>query len=139
MINSTKQLNEIVTNFSTENANTSVSQLNAIIDLGLKAGIRFSCYINYYQKFDSFTANKFPEWNLEITNREIESLAKQRKYEEAVLKREETLSLKKEIHRRLRLEKYGTEDWFIKKSESEVLFLPTEIAVIDSLVPGYIL
>ena len=37
------------------------------------------------------------------------------------------------------LEKYGTEDWFIKKSESEVLFLPTETAVIDILIPGYIL
>ena len=36
-----------------------------------------------------------------------------------------------------RLEKYGTEDWFIEKSENEIFFLPTEISVIDSLIPGY--
>ncbi|MCX6197395.1 MAG: hypothetical protein NTY55_12240, partial [Flavobacteriia bacterium] len=67
----------------------------------------------------------------------IELLANQGKYEEAAIKREETLLLKNEIQRRFRLEKYGTEDWFIEKSESEIFFLPTEIAVIDSLILGY--
>ncbi len=137
MINSTKQLNEIVRNFSKDNAVTSVSQLAAIIDLCSKAGIRFSVDVNYDAVFSSFKTNKFPEWNTEITNLEIESLANQSKYEEAASKREETLIVKNEIHRRLRLEKYGTEDWFIEKSESEIFFLPTEIAVIDSLITGY--
>ncbi len=137
MINSTKQLNEIVRNFSKDNAVASVGQLAAIIDLCSKAGIRFSVDVNYDTVFSSFKTNKFPEWNTEITNLEIESLANQSKYEEAASKREETLIVKNEIHRRLRLEKYGTEDWFIEKSESEIFFLPTEIAVIDSLITGY--
>lgn len=47
------------------------------------------------------------------------------------------LSLKNEIHRQFRLEKHGTEDWFMEKSESEIFFLPTKNEVIDSLVPGY--
>ena len=139
MINSTKQLNEIVRNLSKENSNTSISKLEAIIDLCLKTGIKFSYDPNYDDSFASYTTIKFPEWNIEITNLEIESLANQGKYEEAAVKRDETLSLKKEIHRQLRLEKYGTEDWFIEKSESEIFFLPTKIEVIDSLVHGYIL
>ena len=137
MINSKKQLNEIVRNFSKENAITSVSQLAAIIDLCSKAGIKFSVDVNYDEVFSSFKTNKFPEWNDAVANREIELLANQGKYEEAAIKREETLLLKNEIQRRFRLEKYGTEDWFVEKSESEIFFLPTEIAVIDSLIPGY--
>ncbi len=42
MINSVNQLNEIVSNFSINNANTSISQLASIIDSCSKAGIRFS-------------------------------------------------------------------------------------------------
>ncbi len=137
MISPTNKLNEIVRNFSKENAINSVSQLTSIIDLCSKAGIRFSYDINYDAALASFTAHKFPEWNAEITNREIESLANQGKYEESVVKREETITLQTEIHRGLRLEQYGTEDWFIEKSESEIFFLPTDIAVIDSLIPGY--
>ena len=137
MISSTIQLNEIVRNFSKENAINSISQLASIIDLCSKAGIRFTYDVNYEEALASFRANKFPEWNTEIINREIESLANQGKYEESVLKRDEMLSIKTEIHRRLRLEKYGTEDWFIAKSESEIFFLPTKIRIIDSLVPGY--
>jgi hypothetical protein len=139
MINSTKQLNEIIRNLSNENANTSISQLAAIIDLCSKAGIRFSYDVNYEEALASFTANKFPEWNSEITNSEIESLANHGKYEEAAVRRDKTLVLKNEIHRQFRLEKYGTENWFTEKSESEILFSPTKNAVIDSLVPGYIL
>ena len=134
MINSTKQLNEILRNLSTENANTGISQLNAIMDLGLKAGIKFSCDINYYQEFDSFTAIKFPEWNTEVTNGKIESLAKDGKYEVAAERRDKAVSLKYEIQRQFRLSKFGTEDWFIEKSESEIFFIPTVIAVIDSLI-----
>jgi len=137
MINSTKQLNEIIRKFTNENANTSLSQLAAIIDLCSSAGIRFSYDVNFREASISFTANKFPEWNVEDANREIELLVDQGKIEEATLIRGETISLKNEIKRRFRLEKYGTEDWFIEKSESEIFFLPTEISVIDSLIPGY--
>lgn len=137
MINSTKQLNEIIRSINKENANTSVSQIAAIIEVCSTAGIRFSYDVNYEEAFSSFKANTFPEWNTEITNPEIESLAYQGKYSEATIKRDETLLLKNEIHRQLRLEKYGTEDWFIEKSETEIFFLPTEIAVVDSLIPGY--
>jgi hypothetical protein len=134
MINSTKQLNEIVRNLSNMNANASISQLAAIIDLCSKTGIKFSYDANYAEALASFTASNFPEWNLEATNTEIESLANQGKIEEATLKREKTLLLKNEIYRQFRLEKYGTEDWFIEKSQSEIFFLPTHIAVIDSLI-----
>jgi hypothetical protein len=137
MINSTKQLNEIIRNLSKENANTSISQLAAIINFCSKAGIRFSYDVNYEEALASFTANRFPEWNVEDTNREIESLANQGKYEEAAIIRDNTLSLKNEIHRMYRLEKYGTEDWYTDKSDSEIFFLPTKNAVIDSLIPGY--
>ena len=137
MINSTKQLNEIIRNFSNDNAITSISKMDIIIDLCSKAGIRFSYDINYYQEFESFTANKFPEWNIEILNNEIESLANQCKHEEAAVKRDKTLLLINEIHRQFRLEKYGTDDWFTQTSESEIFFLPTQNAVIDSLIPSY--
>jgi len=137
MINSTKQLNEIVRNISKENANSSVSQIAAIINLYSKAGVRFSVAANYAEAFSSLVANKFPEWKTEVINLEIESLAKQGKYEEAAVKRHEKRMLKNEIHRQLRMEKYGTEDWFIEKSASDIFFCPTEIAVIDSLIPEY--
>ena len=86
------------------------------------------------EALESFTASNFPEWNLEATNMELESLANQGKIEEATLKRDKTLLLKNEIHRQFRLEKYGTEDSFIEKSNSEIFFLPTQISVIDSLI-----
>ncbi len=137
MINSTKQLNEIIRKFTNENANTSLSQLAAIIDLCSSAGIRFSYDVNFREASISFTANKFLEWNVEDANREIELLVEQGKIEEATLIRGKTITLKNEIKRMFRLEKYGTEDWFIEKSENEIFFLPTEISVIDSLIPGY--
>jgi hypothetical protein len=137
MINFTKQLNEIIRNLTNENATASISQLTAIIDLCSKAGIRFSVAVNYDEAFSSFTANQFPDWKIEITNLELESFAKQGKYAEATIKREEALLLKNEIHKQFRLEKYGTDDWFTQKSESEIFFLPTEIEVIDSLIPSY--
>jgi len=134
VINSTKQLNEIIRNISNMNANASISQLARIIDLCSKAGIRFSYDVNYLEALASFTAINYPEWNLEAINIEIESLANQGKIEEATLKRDRTLLLKNEIHRQFRHEKYGTEDWFIEKSKSEIFFLTTNIAVIDSLI-----
>jgi hypothetical protein len=137
MINYIQQLNEIVRNLSSENATASISQLEAIIDLSSKAGIRFSVYVNYDEAFSSFTDNQFPEWNMEVTNLGLESLAKQSKYAEAAVKRDKTLLLKNEIHKHFRLEKYGTDEWFTPKSESEIFFLPTEIAVIDNLILGY--
>jgi len=137
MTNSAKQLNEIIRSFSNINANASISQLAAIIDLCSKAGIRFSYDVNYLEALASFTAINYPEWNLEAINIEIESLANQGKIEEATLKRDKTLLLKNEIHRQFRLEKYGTEDWFTEKSDREIFFVPTEIAVINSLIPGY--
>lgn len=133
MTNSVKELNEIVRNLSSNNANTSISQFVAIIDLCSKAGIKLSFDENYEESLASFAANKFPEWNNDHTNTEIELSASNAKYEEAVAKRDKALMLKNEIHRQFRLEKYGTADWFIEKSESEILFLPTNIAVIDSL------
>ena len=134
MINSTNQLNEIVSNFSKENAISSINQLATIIDLCTKSGIKISVDGNYEESFAAFTSTNFPEWNAGIKNLKIESLSTQGKYEEAAMNRNELLSLKKDIHRRFRLENYGTEDWFIKKSENEILFLPTQIDVIDSLI-----
>ena len=134
MINSTKQLNEIIRSFSKENANSGISQIAVIIDLFLKAGIRFSTDQNYFHEFASYTASNYPEWNVELANGEIDLLTNQGKYEEAALRRDKILSLKNEILRRFRLEKYRTEDWFIEKSESEIFFIPTEIPVIDSLI-----
>lgn len=134
MINMTKQLNELIRSLSIRNANASISQLAAMIDLCSKAGIRFSYDVNYEEALALFTANKFPEWNAEATNSEIESLARQGKYEEASVTRDKSLVLKSEIHRQFRLKKYGTEDWFMEKSESEILFLPTQISLIDSLI-----
>jgi hypothetical protein len=134
MINSIKQLNEIIRNFSNINSNASISQLAAIIDLCSKAGIRFSYDVNYLEALASFTAIIYTELNLEAVNIEIESLANQGKIEEATLKRDKTLHLKNEINRQFRLEKHGTEDWFIVKSESEIFFLPTQISGVDSLI-----
>lgn len=44
------------------------------------------------------------------------------------------MSLKNEMHMQFKLSKFGTEDWFIENSESEIFFIPTEIGVIDSLM-----
>ncbi len=106
MIPPTNQLNDIVRNFSKEHAIQSLSQLASIIDLCSKAGIRFSYDKNYDAALASFTAHKFPEWSAENTNREIESLANQGKFEESVVKREETITLQTEIQKGLRLEQY---------------------------------
>lgn len=137
MISYTKELNEIVRNFSRENAVNSVSQLTSMIDQCYKDGIKFSFDTDYEQTLSSFTANKFPDWNEEAIHREFEILIKRARYEAAASKRNEILSLKAEIHKQLRLEKYGTEDWFISKTENEIFFIPTHIAVIDNLIPGY--
>ena len=136
MISCIKHLNEIIRNFSKENAINSISQLASIISLCKRHGIRFTYDVNYEEALASFRANKFPEWNAEVTNREIESLANQGKYEAAAVKREETLTLKNKMHRQFRLEKYQTGDWFIEKSESDIFFLPTGFEIIDSLVQG---
>ena len=133
MINSTKRLNEIIRNLSIENANSSIGQVAAIINLCSKAGIRFSYDVNYEEALASFTVNKFPEWNMEGTESEIESPVNFGKNEATTESQDKTL-LKKEIHRRFRIEKYRTEDWFTKKSESEIFYLPTEIAGIDNLI-----
>ncbi|MFN4813777.1 MAG: hypothetical protein ACK5JQ_14430 [Bacteroidota bacterium] len=137
MITYTKQLNEIVRNFSRENAVNSVSQITSMIDQCYKDGIKFSFDTDYEQTLSSFTANNFPDWNEEAIHREFEILIKRARYEAAASKRNEILSLKAEIHKQLRLEKYGTEDWFISKTENEIFFIPTHIAVIDNLIPGY--
>jgi len=134
MIAFTKQLNEILKGVSKEHANSSISQLTALIDLCKKSGIRFSYDENYQDALATFKAHKFPEWKTEITNLEIESLANHGKYEEAALKRDVAASTINEIHKQFRLEKYGTEDWFIENSEYEILFLPTEIEVINHLI-----
>jgi hypothetical protein len=134
MKNPTEQLNEMIRTFSKENANTHISQFSAIIDLCLKAGIRFSIDENYKNELASFQSDKYPEWNAEITNAEIESLARDGKYDEATAKRDKSLALMNEIHRQFRLSKYRTEDWFIESSESALFFIPTEIAVIDGLI-----
>ena len=134
MIKSTKQLNEIIRSFSKENANSGISQLAAIIDLCSKAEICFSIDVNYKKELALFYTSKFPEWNAEVTNIEIESLANQGLYEEAAKRRNEAVSLKNEIQRQFRLSKYGTEDWFIEKSDSEIFFIPTDVVVIDSLM-----
>jgi excinuclease UvrABC helicase subunit UvrB len=139
MTNSTKQLNEIVRNFSKENANSSINQLRAIIQTCIDAGIKFSFDTNYAETVHSFTKENFTEFNLQEANQEIESLAKQNKYQEAAEMRDKIISIDNEIHRQVRLKKQGTADWFMAKSESEIFFLPTQISVIDSLVPGYIL
>jgi hypothetical protein len=108
-----------------------------MIDQCYKDGIKFSFDTDYEQTLSSFTANKFPDWNEEAIHREFEILIKRARYEAAASKRNEILSLKAEIHKQLRLEKYGTEDWFISKTENEIFFIPTHIAVIDNLIPGY--
>ena len=139
MTNSTTQLNEIVRNFSKENANSSISQLRAIIQNCINAGIKFSFDTNYEETVHSFTKENFTEFNLQEANQEIESLAKQNKYQEAAEMRDKIISINNEIHSQVRLKKHGTADWFIAKSESEIFFLPTQISVIDCLVPGYLL
>ena len=139
MTDSTTQLNEIVRNFSKENANSSISQLNAIIQTCLDAGIKFSFDTNYEETIHSFTKENFNEFNLQKANQEIEALAKQNKYQEAAEMRDKIISINNEIHKQVRLKKHGTADWFTAKSESEILFLPTQISVIDSLVQGYLL
>ena len=139
MTDSTTQLNEIVRNFSKENANNSISQLSAIIQTCLDAGIKFSFDTNYVETIHSFTKDNFNEFNLQKANQEIEALAKQNKYQEAAEMRDKIISINNEIHKQVRLKKHGTADWFTAKSESEILFLPTQISVIDSLVPGYLI
>jgi excinuclease UvrABC helicase subunit UvrB len=139
MTNSTTQLNEIVRNFSKDNANSSISQLSAIIENCINAGIKFSFDTNYEETVHSFTKENFTEFNLQEANQEIESLAKLNKYQEAAEMRDKIISINNEIHSQVRLKKYGTEDWFIAKSDSEIFFLPTQISVIDCLVPGYLL
>lgn len=134
MINPVNQLNDIIRNFSITNANASLSQLAAIIDSCSKAGITFSYDENYEESLASFLANNFPEWNIAVINKEIESIANNGKYDEAVAKRDELLLLKNELNKKFRIEKYGTEDWFIEQSASEIFFLPTNMAVIDSLI-----
>ena len=138
MTNSTTQLNEIVRNFSKENANSSISQLRAIIQNCINAGIKFSFDTNYEETIHSFTKENFTEFNLQEANQEIESLAKQNKYQEATEMRDRIVLINNEIHKQVRLKKHGTADWFMAKSESEIFFLPTQISVIDSLVPGYL-
>lgn len=139
MTNSTTQLNEIVRNFSKENANSSISQLTAIIQTCINAGIKFSFDTNYEETIHSFTKENFTEFNLQKANQEIEYLAKQNKYQEAAEMRDKIISINNEIHKQVRLKKHGTADWFMAKSESEIFFLPTQISVIDSLVTEYIL
>jgi excinuclease UvrABC helicase subunit UvrB len=139
MTNSTTQLNEIVRNFSKENANSSISQLSAIIDNCINTGIKFSFDTNYEETVHSFTKENFTEFNLQEANQEIESLAKLNKYQEAAEMRDKIISINNEIHKQVRLIKHGTEDWFLAKSESEIFFLPTQISFVDSLVPGYTL
>jgi excinuclease UvrABC helicase subunit UvrB len=139
MTNSTTQLNEIVRNFTKENANSSISQLTAIIQTCINAGIKFSFDTNYEETIHSFTKENFTEFNLQKANQEIEYLAKQNKYQEAAEMRDKIISINNEIHKQVRLKKHGTADWFLAKSESEIFFLPTQISVFDSLVPGYIL
>ncbi len=139
MTYSTTQLNEIVRNFSKENANSSISQLRAIIQTCINAGIKFSFDTNYEETIHSFTKENFTEFNLQKANQEIESLAKQNKYQEVAEMRDKIISINNDIHSQVRLKKHGTADWFMAKSESEIFFLPTQISVIDSLVPGYIL
>jgi len=134
MIKPTKQLNDIIRSFSKENANTSLSEMSAIIDLCLKAGIRFSIDNNYHNEFELFINSAYPEWNTEVLNKEIESLAMDGKYEEAVDTRDKAVLLKNEMHKQFKLSKLGTEDWFILKSESEIFCIPTGIGVIDSLM-----
>ena len=134
MINPVNQLNDIIRNFSITNANASLSQLAAIIDSCSKAWITFSYDENYQESLASFLGNKFPEWNIAVINKEIESIANNGKYDEAVAKRDELLLLKNELNKKFRIEKYGTEDWFIEQSASEIFFLPTNMTVIDSLI-----
>jgi hypothetical protein len=139
MTNSTTQLNEIVRNFSKDNANSSISQLSTIIENCINAGIKFSFDTNYEETVHLFTKENFTEFNLQKANQEIESLAKLNKYQEAAEMRDKIISINNEIHRQVRLKKHGTADWFMAKSESEIFFLPTQISVIDCLVPGYLL
>ena len=92
MINSTKQLNEIIRNFSKENANSSISQFRAIIQTCKNAGIKFSSDTNYEETILSFTEKNFPEFILQKANQEIESLTKQNKYQEAAEMRDKIIS-----------------------------------------------
>lgn len=94
MTKPTKQLNEIAWSFSKENVSTIICQLSAIIDLCLKAEIRFSFDKNYQNEFALFINSKYPEWNTEVTNREIESLAKDGKHENAADIGNKAISLK---------------------------------------------
>jgi hypothetical protein len=41
------------------------------------------------------------------------------------------------IQKKFRLEKYGTEDWFIEKPEKEIFFSPTKNEVITELISEY--
>lgn len=134
MINSTTQLNEIVRNFSEENASSSISQLRAIIQICIKAGIKFTFDANYEKTIHSFRKKNYPEFNLQKVIQEIESLTKQNKHQEAAILRDELNASKIEIHRQFRVEQYKTEEWFIPRSEKEIFFLPTQIAVLDSLI-----
>ena len=134
MKNLTQQLNEIIRNISIENANTRTSQLSALLDVCLKSRIRFSKVVDYDIALASFTAEKFPEWHQDAKNKEIEMLMNLGKYDEAAVLRDQTLSFNEEMLRQFRLEKYGTEDWFIEISDQELLFLPTKNDVIDSLL-----
>lgn len=124
MINSIKQLNEIIKNFSKENANSSISQLRAIIITCKNAGIQFSTDPNYEANILSFIKENFPEFNLQKANQEIVSLAKQNRYEEAEEMHDKIISINIEIHRQFRLKKYQTTDWFMAKSETEIFFQP---------------
>jgi hypothetical protein len=42
------------------------------------------------------------------------------KYKEAADRRDKAMSLKNEMHKQFKLSKFGNEDWFILKSESEI-------------------
>jgi hypothetical protein len=75
MKNPTKQLNDLIRNLSNNNANSSISELAEIIDSCSKAGMRFSYDLNYEEALTAFTASEFPEWNMEVANHEIESVA----------------------------------------------------------------
>jgi ATP-dependent exoDNAse (exonuclease V) beta subunit len=134
MTNSTIQLNEIVRNFTKENANSSISQIRAIIQTCKNVGIIFSFDTNYEENILLFTKENFPDFILQKANQEIESLSKQNKLSAAAEMRDKIISINNEIHRQFRLKIYGTEDWFMAKSAGEIFFLPTQISVIDSLI-----
>ena len=136
MIHSTSQLNEIVKNISKENTNSSVGQLFTIIETSKHSGIKFSFDEKYNASLSVFIKKNFPEFNLEKANQKIAYLSSENKYQEAATLRDEINAMNTAIHRKFRMEKYETEDWFIPKSESDIFFLPTQIAVIDNLIFG---